>query len=190
MKAIHLVGLVPHLLEVLILTSAGADALVEVRRRAGIPPERHFAINGYYADDEWRHMLESTRKVLGLTSEEAEETYAEFFFRDALKRWPRWFKMSTNAREFLQRQPAIHNTFALSQADSNTRRTILDKFRVESDDSELTVHYRSPNHHCGLYKSLARRIIGYYGDTASIEEPHCLKRGDDKCEIHIRWEDQ
>lgn len=187
-RAMNMVGLVPHLLEKLILTSAGAETLAEVRRRAGIPPERNFAINGYYSDEEWRHMFESACDALGLTNEEAEDAYADFFFRDALIRWPRWFAMSANSREFLQRQPAIHNTFAMSQADPDTRRTILDKFEIEIKDNELVAHYRSPNHHCGLYKSLARRIIGYYGDTASIESARCMKRGATECAIHIRWD--
>ena len=107
--------------------------------------------------------------------------------KDGQTRWPMWFKMAKNAREFLVRQPKIHNGFATSQQDPALRSAIDDKFEVEERNGELVVHYRSPNQLCGLYMALARWIINHYGDNAVVEEASCAKNGASQCEIHVRW---
>jgi hypothetical protein len=52
-----------------------------------------------------------------MPQDELEIVYAEYFGRDSLRRWPVWFSMSANAREFLERQQTIHNTFATGVRD-------------------------------------------------------------------------
>ena len=182
-----MVGLVQKLLFDLIESSAGEDAVREVRRRAEVPQDKEFHINEVYDDEEWRRIFAATGDVLNLTQEQAEEAYADFFFRDCQTRWPMWFKMAENAREFLLRQPKIHNGFATSQQDPALRSAIDDKFEVEECDDELIVHYKSPNRLCGLYVALARCVINHYGDNAIVEEEYCAKNGASECEIHVRW---
>lgn len=182
-----MVGLIQKLLFELIESSAGADAGREVRRRAEVPQDKEFHINEVYDDDEWRRIFAATCDVLNLPQEQAEEVYADFFCKDAQSRWPVWFKMAKNAREFLLRQPKIHNGFATSQQDAALRSAIDDKFEVEECDGELVVHYKSPNRLCGLYMALARWIINHYGNSAVVEEVCCAKNGASECEIHVRW---
>jgi len=107
--------------------------------------------------------------------------------KDALKRWPVWFKMSGNSRDFLERQQAIHNSLAAGVCEESKRRAVADKFRIDKNGDEIITHYRSENQHCSLYKTLARWIIRYYGDEASIGERRCMREGADECEIHVRW---
>ena len=182
-----MVGLVQKLLFDMIESSAGEDAACEVRRRAEVPQDKVFHINVVYDDAEWRRLFAATLDVLNLTQEQAEEAYADFFLKDGQTRWPMWFQMAKNAREFLVRQPKIHNGFATSQQDPALRSAIDDKFEVEERDGELVVHYRSPNQLCGLYMALARCVIDYYGDNAIVEEACCAKNGASECEIHVCW---
>lgn len=125
--------------------------------------------------------------MLGVTTDQAQQAYASFVCEDFLRLFPAWFSMSKNAREFLERHAAIHNSFATSAHDRGARRAIRDKFRLEKQDKELVVHYRSPNRLCGLYKAAARWLINHCGDTATVEKVHCARDGGDGCEIHIRW---
>lgn len=182
-----MVGLIQKVLFDLIHEKAGPDAVAEIKRRALVPPERRFRLDGVYADDEWQRLLAASCDVLGLSQAEVETVYADFFARDMIRRWPVWFAMSANARQFLERQPTIHNTFATGVRDPGARRGIEDKFRIESREHEVVAHYRSPNQLCGLYVALARWVLNHYGEEATIEETSCLKRGDAECEIHIRW---
>ena len=52
-----MVGLMQKLLFDLLESTAGADAVVEVRRRAGVPEDKEFRIDEDYGDEEWRRLL-------------------------------------------------------------------------------------------------------------------------------------
>lgn len=183
-----MVGLIPKMLLDLVEKVAGPEAVAEVKRCAGVSSDKTFQLDVVYSDTDWQRLLASTCDVLKISSEQAEETYAEYFYLDAQKRWPRWFEMCVSSREFLERQPVIHNCLAAGLGNPQERQAVTDKFRVDKLEGEIIAHYRSPNRLCGLYKSLARCIIKHYGDKASIEESLCMKKGDPECEIHVRWE--
>jgi hypothetical protein len=182
-----MVGMIHRVLLELIERTAGKDAVARVREQAGIPADKEFAIHVTYGDEEWRRLFDATRAVLGLTVEQAEEAFADAFIEDALRRWPEWFKMSRNSREFLQRQPAIHNSVSAGVRDTLARKSIVDKFRVERDADDLVVHYRSDNRHCGLYQALARKLFAHYGDEATIEESACMRAGAAACVLRVHW---
>ncbi len=182
-----MVGLIHKALFSLIESAAGSDAVLEVKRRAGVPGDKVFRMDEAYDDAEWQRLLAGTCQVLGITQSQAEQAFADFFCRDALKRWSTWFAMSHNAREFLERQPRIHNSFATGVRDPATHKAIADKFNMEARATELVMRYRSPNQLCGLYMALARWVINHYGDQATVEETRCLKKGDPECEVHICW---
>ncbi|HUP90785.1 MAG TPA: heme NO-binding domain-containing protein [Solimonas sp.] len=182
-----MVGLIQKLLIDLIDSVGGAEAVAEVRRRAQLPEDRRFRLDTVYPDDEWQRLLRATGEVLGKSQDELEIIYADYFGRDALRRWPVWFETSSSARQMLERQQTIHNTFATGVSDPAERRNISDKFRLEKLPHELVAHYRSPNQMCGLYRALAQWVLDHYQEQASIEETRCTKRGDAECEIHVRW---
>jgi len=180
-------GLVPKLLIDLVTEAHGPEMALDIKRRANCSDVSDFRINEVYEDETWRSLVVATTEVLGCSGEELEEQYAKYFLKDAQRRWPVWFQMSKNAREFLERHPAVHNNFADAVRDPASRDQIKDKFRVEKLENKIITHYRSPNRHCHLYVSLAREVLELYGEDATIDEPKCVKRGDSECEIWISW---
>lgn len=183
-----MVGLIQKNLIDLVQQEGGAEAVAEVKRRAGVPLDRTFRIDTVYSDSEWQRLLAAALDVLSMSEAQLLDAYAEVFCRDALARFPTWFQMSRNSRELLERQPMIHNCFASGVRDPEARRAVTDKFELEKRPEELIVHYRSPNGLCGLYEALARWFARYYGERADIWQAQCLHRGDAECEIHVRWE--
>jgi hypothetical protein len=182
-----MIGLIQRVLFDLVEEKGGRRAVEKVKERAGVPADKIFRIGEVYPDDEWLRLLAATCEVLGVSETEAMEAYAETFGRDALTRFPKWFEMSANSRQFLERQIAIHNMFASGLRDPEARRAVTDKFRIETRDDEIVTHYRSPNQLCTLYVALARWMFRHYGDEATIEQSRCMHRGDEECEIHVRW---
>ncbi len=182
-----MVGLVHKILFDFLEETAGTEVVLEVKRKAGVDEDKAFRMDEVYDDAEWRRLFSATCEVLGVTQDQAEEAYADFFCKDAMKRWPMWFSMSKTAREFLERQPKIHNGFATGVRDQKAGQAINDKFDLEQTEHGFVMHYRSPNQLCGLYTATARWIINHYGDDASIDQTKCLKQGDSECEIRIRW---
>jgi hypothetical protein len=186
---IEMVGLIQKVLLDLVEEKAGIEAVSAVRLSAGVPPDRVFRIGEVYSDDEWQRLLRAACDVLRCNETEAMDAYAEVFGRDALSRFPKWFEMSANSREFLERQIVIHNVFASGVRDPEARKAVVDKFRIETHKDRIVTHYRSPNRLCSLYKSLARWMFRHYGDDAVVEEHKCMDRGDDECEIHVIWKE-
>lgn len=180
-------GLVPKLLLDPVESIGGASATVKTMQRAEVFADRVGSLGTAYDDFERQRLFTAACAVLKVTPAQEEEVYPDFFFKDAMKRWRMWFEMSKNSREFLRRQPKIHNGFASAVVDEAARDAISDKFHVEERDQELIIHYRSPNRHCGLYHALARSILRQYHEEAALEEPCCQKNGHRECEIHVRW---
>lgn len=168
-------------------TQGGLAAVAEVRRRAGVPPERTYRMAETYEDEECRRLLAAAGEVLALRVEETCEVWADAFLKDTQKRFPAWYRMCPDSRALLECHPEIHIGFAAGLEDPEASRAVTSKFRIEKRARELIVHYRSPNRLCMLYRALARRVIAHYGDEADIKETRCLHRGDDECEFHIRW---
>ena len=182
-----MIGLIQKVLLDLVEKAGGREAVLEVKRRAEVPADKSFRLDVAYSDDEFRRLFAATCDVLRVTPQQACVAYADAFGRDALVRFPAWFAMCKTGRQFLEKQPLIHNAFATGLADPAARKAVTDKFQVTSLGDELVTRYRSPNRLCALYKALAQWMLDHYGDRATIDEPRCLLRGDDECEIRLRW---
>jgi len=162
-------------------TRHGQEAVVRTLAEAGIPEDRVYRLNEPYPDSEAQRLLAAVTRRISL------EDIAEAFFTDTVIRFPTWFAMCKSSREFLEMQPEIHNTFAVGLQRPEDRDAVREKFRLEKLDRELVMHYRSPNRLCDMYKAIAQRVIRHYQETATIDEPRCMKRGDRDCEMRIRW---
>jgi hypothetical protein len=184
------VGLIQKVLFDLVDVVGPAGAADEIKRRAGIPTDRTYRIDVVYPDEEWRRLLAAASEVLAIPRAELMDAYAEHFYRDAIKRWPAWWRTSKGARELLERQPVIHNCFAAGVQDPELRQNINDKFVVERAPNELVVHYRSPNRLCDLYLALAKRVLDHYREQATLAQPRCLERGDAECELRVVWTEE
>jgi hypothetical protein len=159
----------------------GREGVVETLKEAGIPTDRRYRLNDPYDDSEARRLSEVVSRRV------PPEEIAEAFFKDTLVRFPTWFQMCKTSREFLEMQPQIHNTFAHSLQQPEEQNAVRDKFRLEKLEDELVVHYRSPNVMCDMYRAIAQHVFRHYEDNGTIDEPRCMKRGDEECEIRIRW---
>jgi len=181
-----MIGIIHQLLFDFVRGNWGEEAVQEVRRRAGLDDAVKFRMDQAYPDEQWRKLLASAVELSGLSSDDAELAFAKFAGGELRKRMGGFFHGCNSTREFLERQPTIHNSMASSVRDPQSRKAIADKFRVEQAGPETIVHYVSPNRHCTLYRGLALWVADYFKETVEITEPRCMKRGDPECEIHIR----
>ncbi len=185
-----MVGLIQKLFMDMVWSIGGDEAVNKIKQAANLPLDHTYQICDVYPDDEWQRVLAAGLELLNITPEQADEVYADYFLNDAIKRFPTWFAMAKTSYDFLVIQPTIHNCFATSVIEQKDRNAINDKFVVDKfpeTPNKLVTHYRSQNHHCGLYKSLAKCVLKHYKDEAHIEEKQCLKLGGTECEIHIQW---
>src|SRR5262249_13011973 len=132
-----MIGLIQKLLLDLVEEKAGLQAVADVKRSAGVPADRIFRLGEVYSDTEWQNLLSATCRVLDANEDQVMELYADVFGRDALTRFSKWFEMSADSREFLERQITIHNVFASGVRDPDSRKAVVDKFRIETFDDKI-----------------------------------------------------
>ena len=183
-----MVGLIQRILLEMIEHQAGQAGLTRVITRVGIPADREFRLDTNYCDVEFQQLYQATMEELGVDQEGLEILYARHFLNDAQKRWPMWFSMSKNAREFLLRQPKIHNGIASAMSNEEDRSRMKDKFHFEEHPQHIVIHYRSEHKLCGLFKNLVNEVLKLYQERASITESCCLKHGDAECCISVSWD--
>jgi predicted hydrocarbon binding protein len=51
----------------------------------------------------------------------------------------------------------------------------------------VTIAYSSPRRLCTLLRGLTEGTAQYYGERATIEEPTCMRRGDERCTFEVRF---
>ena len=186
-----MIGLIQKLLLDMVQDIGGAQAVQEVKRRTGLAPDFEYRLDTDYDNEEAQRLLDNACAVLGVDRDTAFGHYARHFLRDALERFPTFFRLSANARELLARQPAIHNMLASGLRDPDKRRRVNDKFALDNPaDGPLVVHYRSPKAWCGLYFALAREVGHHYGEAVRIEVLQCRKRGDGECVFRLDFHPQ
>lgn len=182
-----MIGLIQKVLCDVVEARKGPEAVKAMLVSAGIPPDRQFRIHEDYPQEETSRLIAAAPAALGVSAGELMDIYADDFIKLALKMFPRWFQMAKNSREFIEIQPTIHNTFSSSVADPVQKKAVNDKHRIERRGDTIVTAYRSPHRLCALYRSLAHRVARHYGDRIEIEETRCMHRGDDACEMHLRW---
>lgn len=182
-----MIGLTHRVFMQMIEKEGGPESFRQICELADIDPDFVFRMNEPYPDSQWQAMFAAACSVLKKTSMEIEHLYAKAFFAFIRQRFGVWFDMCKNAREFLELQPTIHNSFATGLREPVARRNVIDKFRLETGPNHIITHYSSPNRLCGYYVALAQLVIRYYGDTATVQQPRCMKRGDKECEIVVHW---
>lgn len=182
-----MLGLIPKLLFDMVKEIAGEDTLENIRKKSDLESGATFKIHENCPDSQWQKTFKATLEVLNLSQEQAEEAFADYFIKDAIKRWPMWFSMAKDSRDFLMRQPSIHQQLVINTHDKEYVEISNKKFDIEMTDNELVCIYNSVNHHCYLYKALAHKIVDHYNEKAEINIEQCKNDGHPHCQIRIRW---
>ncbi len=185
-----MIGLIPRIWMMTLQQQADENTLQTILARAGIPGDRQFALDLPYDDAELLRLIHASAQILRKDVDALIEDFSQTFIDDAVRRWPVWFEMASDARSFLERQPRIHDSFSRSLDDAATAgfQQKPQKFRIAEIEDGLLVEYRSENRLCSLYKSLAGAVLRHYQDaTGRIEESVCMHHGHDHCEIRVTW---
>lgn len=184
-----MIGIIPRLWVHTLRQIGKPEQVAQVLAAVGHPAHFEYALDQPYTDEECAVLMKTSQDVLGLGEDVLFASFAHAFMQDSLQRWPVWFEMSPTARDFLERQPRIHDRFnrSLNQRDLETG-THTPKFKVTATPTGLQVHYQSPNKLCRLYMAMARELLSHYQDHhATLHETRCMHRDDEACAIHISW---
>ena len=162
-----MICIIPHVVDAYVLEKHGNEARENLRERVGLPSGHAFRLNTDYGDELCLAMLAAAIEAEGGDAGRFLDRLADFFLLWALDEFPGFFDGITSARQFLLRQPTIHNCLAAGLSPVQ-RRSVGDKFTAEPTVGGLVLTYRSANRLGAFYVALARRIAEHYGENADI----------------------
>lgn len=163
-----MIGWVPHVLVGFLDQVGGAGTRRAILADAGLDPDAtRFRLDTDLPDPAYRQVIEAACARLGVTEAQAFALFAPYFLARAHDAFPGFFRGVSGTREFLLRQPAIHNCLAAGLRDPQ-RRAVADKFRVEATPHGVRVHYNSPNRLAALYVAVAQELAKSYGEAVEV----------------------
>lgn len=181
-----MIGLINRLLFDYVESKWGAGMCEQIRTETGVK-HAEFRMDVYYPDTEWQAVYTKAIELSKMSQDEMEWEFGIFSGNALTSQFSGFMAGATSAREMITRQPRIHNTLAMAFHDSAERAKINEKFHLEEFPDHTVMHYSSANKLCVFYRSLAQWVADHYGENIEITETKCMKRGDEECEIHIRY---
>ena len=98
--------------------------------------------------------------------------------------YPAFYAIAHSSREFLLTvETRIHELVRATIPNAAPPQLHVS----ELGDDGVTIVYSSPRRLCMLLCGLTEGTARHFGETASIDESTCMRRGDDQCTFNVRF---
>jgi hypothetical protein len=139
---------------------------------------------GNYPDEELMALVGAATQRLGLSSDELIRWFGRRAIPMLEERYPAFFEAHRTTRDFLLTlndviHPEVRKLFPGAYAPSF-------EFDTSREDA-LGLTYESHRNLCSFAEGLIEGSAERFGDTVTIEQPRCTKRGDDVCLLHVTF---
>jgi hypothetical protein len=177
-------GVVFNLLEEIVSRDYSEDAWDDLLDAAGL--EGVYTSLGGYPDRDLSALVAAASRALEMPPEEV----VRWFGRNALPLLaaghPHFFAVHDSARPFiLTLNDIIHPEVRKLYPGAEVPVFDFDA----SSDEVLVMGYASARRLCAFAEGLIEGAARHYGQTVSIEQTHCMLRGDPKCVLELSFVD-
>ncbi len=174
-------GVVFNLLEQLVARDFGEDtwdSLLEASRQDGV-----YTSLGNYPDEDLVKLVSAAANALSMPPDDV----VMWFGRNALPlfatRYRQLFEPHNSTRSFvLTLNDIIHPEVRKLYPGAD-----VPEFDFDLRDGVLVMGYRSARKLCSFAEGLLFGTADHYGERLTVEQPTCMKRGDDKCVLEIAF---
>ena len=174
-------GVIFSLLEQLISRDFGEDtwdALLEASQLDGV-----YTSLGSYPDEHLTRLVLAASGALAMPPDDV----IVWFGRNALpvfaERYPQLFEPHDSMRSFvLTLNDIIHPEVRKLYPGAD-----VPEFDFEVRDGAVVMGYRSPRRLCSFAEGLLLGAADHYDERLTIDQPLCMKRGDDQCVLELAF---
>ena len=161
-----------------VTTTYGREATQQVFSAGGA-----YLLSEAYSDEEFMALV--TRAVEA-TKREADDLVYDFGVFTAqttfARLYPAFFAIAVSSREFLLTvETRIHELVRATIPNARPPQLHVS----ERGDDGVSIVYSSPRRLCVLLRGLVEGTARHYRDTATIDEPTCMHRGDAACTFDV-----
>jgi hypothetical protein len=144
-----------------------------------------YLLSESYPDEGLGRLVARAREDVGADEEELVHAFGVFTASRTFTRlYPAFFAIAPSSREFLLTVEArIHELVRATIPNASPPQLHVS----ELGDDGVTIAYSSPRRLCVLLRGLTEGTARHFGETASIDEPTCMRRGDDRCTFNVRF---
>jgi hypothetical protein len=169
-------GVIFNLAEEVVTDAYGEDTWDALLEAADL--EGAYTSLGNYPDDDLVKLVEAASSQLGVSGDDVVRTIGEGALPLLADRYPVFFDDHTSTRSFLMTlNDVIH-----SEVRKLYPGAMVPEFEFDDRDADrLSIWYRSERKLCSLAEGFILGAAAHYGETASLEQPECMKQGSDHC---------
>lgn len=177
-------GIIFNLLESVVIDEYGEDAWDDLLEDAGM--EGSYAALGNYPDAELLRLLALMPEAFGGDRDDQLRWFGRRAMPILAQRYGVFFERPTDTRSFLLTlNNIIHAEVRKLYPDADVPTFDFDPtpgVEPPSGDS-LVMGYHSTRGLCALAEGFIHGAADHYGQAATIEQPRCMHRGDERCAL-------
>lgn len=177
-------GIIFNLLETVVIDEHGEDAWDDLLDEAAV--EGSYTALGNYPDAELLRLLALMPEAFGGDGDEQLRWFGRKAMPILAQRYAVFFEQPTDTRSFLLTlNNIIHAEVRKLYPDADVPTFDFDPIpgvEPPSPDS-VVMGYQSTRHLCALAEGFIHGAADHYGEAASIEQPRCMHRGDERCAL-------
>jgi hypothetical protein len=170
-------GVVFNLLERVVTEKYGEDAwdaLLEATRQEGA-----YTAVGSYPDEEFLSLVGAASAELEIPADDLVRWFGKSSLPLLRERYPAFFGHDSTRSFILTLNEVIHPEVRKLFPGAD-----VPDFDFETPgDDKLTLGYRSARKLCSFAEGLIEGAAEFFGEEVWMEQPQCMKRGDEKCLI-------
>jgi len=176
-------GIVFNLLEQAVVDKYGEDTWDSLIDAAGV--EGAYTAVGSYPHEEIFAIVKAAADALGADADDLVRWFGRAALPMLAQRYPAFFEGHPDARTFLLTlndviHPEVRKLFPGAYAPS---------FEFDaSDPHSLSLTYTSHRGLCSFAEGLVEGSADHYGETVTITQTECSKRGDENCTLRIAFQ--
>lgn len=174
-------GVVFNLLERLVARDFGEDTWDALLDTSGV--DGVYTSLGSYPDEDLVKLVGAAADAFGMPADDV----VVWFGRNALPLfaplYPQLFEPHRSTRSFvLTLNEIIHPEVRKLYPGAD-----VPEFDFDVRDELLVMGYRSPRKMCSFAEGLLLGAADHFGERLTLEQPSCMKRGDDQCVLEIAF---
>ncbi len=137
---------------------------------------------GSYPEADLVTLVNALAGRMNSTTDDVMRTLGRLSFEPLLSRAPALVCEPTSLREFLPMLNGLIHADVLNLYPGAT----LPRFVLRDNGDDVEMDYLSVRNLCKLAEGLIIGVADFYGETVSVDQPSCKRRGDSRCTIRIK----
>jgi hypothetical protein len=175
-------GVVFNLLEASVRQEFGEDTWDDLLDSAGL--DGAYTSLGNYPDEQMHRLVAAAANRLNMPPEAVVRWFGQKAIPLMAQSYPGFFAPHTTTRSFiLTLNDIIHPEVRKIYPGADVPEFDFDT----SSEEVLVMGYQSPRKMCALAQGLIEGAAAYFGEEATVEQPRCMHRGDEKCVFRITF---